>query len=323
VGGVAVLAVAVAVLALASGGRAAGSSICLTPSTPTSNASCVTQFVAPHVVTANSDAVSITQFTNQSDVLTATHTVVRVTFQSPVTVKSITLFVNGSKVFSNPPPSPASPNPCTPPALPITEMTASCSAGDIAPGGTVKLVVRFSTNTGVTLTGAASYGDDSQSSVDTLSIANATIVAQGGCFNTAQTTVAAGTTTQTTKAIVGRVAPSLGLPCTPVSAGVDTDPAHRPAGFQNVSFAEFKPPAESAFGTVTVRFTSVPAGFVLKELTGSDPTSASSWTVVPNCVSGGLPPSGIDSCVFKKATPSYAEYTLHVLGSETDPRYSG
>jgi hypothetical protein len=322
-GGVAALAVAAAVLAFASGGRAAGSSICLTPSTPTSNASCVSQSVAPHVVTANGDALSVTQFTNQSDGLTATHVVVRVTFQSTVTVKSITLSVNGSTVFSNPPATPAAPNPCNPPALPITEMSVSCSAGDIAPGGSVRLVVRFSTNTGVVLTGTASYGDDNQTAVDTLGIASAAIVAQGGCFNTAQISLAAATATQATKATVGRVSPSLGLPCTPVSVGIDTDPTHRPAGFQPVWFAEFKVSAESAFGTVTVRLASMPAGFVLKELTGSDPTSASSWTVVPNCLSSGLPPSGIDSCIFKKATPSYAEYGLHVLGSETDPRYSG
>jgi hypothetical protein len=179
------------------------------------------------------------------------------------------------------------------------------------------------------LTGTATYGNDSQSfsqsSVDTLTIANALIVAQGGCFNGAPP-LAAGTAAQATRAVYGRVSPSLGLPCTPASVGVDFDPAHHPAGFQPVSFAEFKVSADVAFGTVTLRFyTSLPAGFVLKELTGSDPTSASSWTDVPNCVSGGLPPSGIDSCVFKKAAPSSGglEYTLHVLGSETDPRYSG
>ena len=324
-GGVA-LAVVAAVLALASGGRAAGFSICSTPSTPTSNASCVSQIVTPHVVTANSDALSITQFTNQSDGLTATHVVVGVAFPSQVTIKSITLSVNGSTVFSNPPPNPATPNPCSPPALPVTGMTASCSVGDIAPGGTVRLVVRFSTNTGMVLTGSASYGDDTQRSVDTLGIANASIVAQGGCFNTAQITLAAGTTTQATRGIIGRIAPSFGLPCTPASVGVDFDPTHRPAGFQPVSFAEFKPPAEGTFGTVTVRFfTSLPIGFVLKELTGSDPTSASNWTAVPNCLSSGLPPSGTDSCVFKKATPPSGglEYGLHVLGSPTDPRYSG
>ena len=325
-GGVAALAVAAAVFAFASGGRAAGSSICLTPSTPTSNASCLTQIVTPHVVTANSDALSITQFTNQSDGLTATHVVVGVAFPSQVTIKSITLSVNGSTVFSNPPPNPAAPNPCSPPALPGTGITVSCSAGDIAPGGTVRLVVRFSTNKGMVLTGSASYGDDTQKSVDTLAIANGTIVAQGGCFNTAQITLAAGTTTQATRGIIGRIAPSFGLPCTPASVGVDFDPTHRPAGFQPVSFADFKPSALVAFGTVNLRFfTSLPSSFVLKELTGSDPTSASNWTPVPNCLSSGLPPSGIDSCVFTKvnSVAGGLEYTLHVLGSPTDPRYSG
>ena len=324
-GGVALAAVA-AVLALASGGRAAGFSICSTPSTPTSNASCLTQIVTPHVVTANSDALSITQFTNQSDGLTATHVVVGVAFPSQVTIKSITLSVNGSTVFSNPPPNPAAPNPCSPPALPGTGITVSCSAGDIAPGGTVRLVVRFSTNTGMVLTGSASYGDDTQKSVDTLAIPNGTLVAQGGCFNSEQVTLQAGTATQVTRAVIGRVDPSFGLPCTPASVGVDFDPTRRPAGFQPVSFADFKPSALVAFGTVKVRFfTSLPRSFVLKELTGSDPTSASNWTAVPNCLSSGLPPSGIDSCVFTKvnSVAGGLEYTLHVLGSPTDPRYSG
>jgi hypothetical protein len=254
---------------------------------------------------------------------------VGVTFPSPVTVKSLALFVNGSKVFSNPPPTPG-PNPCTPSTLPASlgaAQTVSCSAGDIAGGGTVRLVVQFSTNTGMALAGAASYGNDTQTSRDELRIAGSSpgIVAQGGCFATTQATFAAATATQGTGLTVGRVDPSFGLPCSPASAGVDTNPNHHPPGFQDVSFAEFKPPAQGVFGTVIVRFlTSLPGSFVLKELIGSDPTLPSSWTPVPNCISG-LPPSGIDSCIFRKSISVNGglEFNLHVLGSQTDPKYSG
>jgi hypothetical protein len=176
------------------------------------------------------------------------------------------------------------------------------------------------------LTGSASYGSDTQTSVDTLSIAGTNgIVAQGGCFTTFQATFSAATATQSTRLTVGRIAPSSGLPCSPADAGVDTNPNHHPPGFQDVSFAEFKPPAEGVFGTVTVRFaTSLPGSFVLQELIGSDPTLPSSWTPVPNCISG-LPPSGIDSCIFKKTigVNGGIEFNLHVLGSQTDPKYSG
>jgi hypothetical protein len=175
------------------------------------------------------------------------------------------------------------------------------------------------------LTGAVNYGNDTQTSVDTLNIVGGTIVGQGGCFTTASATFSGTTATQGTRLTVGRVDPSFGLPCSPASAGVDTDPANRPPGFQPVSFAEFKPPAEGVFGTVVVRFlTSLPSSFVLKELIGSDPTLASSWTPVPNCVSG-LPPSGIDSCIFKQSISVNGglEFNLHVLGSPTDPKYSG
>jgi hypothetical protein len=92
-----------------------------------------------------------------------------------------------------------------------------------------------------------------------------------------------------------------------------------------VSFAEFMQITGNAFGTVTVDFlTSVPNGLVLKELVaGTDPTVASNWQPVPNCVSD-LPPSG-DSCISsKKNLPKGGlEFILHVLGSSVDPRYIG
>src|SRR3954452_18174714 len=74
-------------LAFATGGRAASPNICLRPSAVDTStgrlmpASCVTELVAPHFVTAGADAISVTKFTNESSGgATATHTAVSATF---------------------------------------------------------------------------------------------------------------------------------------------------------------------------------------------------------------------------------------------------
>jgi hypothetical protein len=337
---VAAAAVIGSLLAFTTVGRAASPNICNTSSTATTNASCVDQTVAPHVLTANEDAVSITRFTNQSGVggATATHVVLRATFPSPVTVTGVLLFVNGAQVFSNP---------CTPASLPSgpSAQSVSCSVGSIAGTGNAKMIVRFKTAQAMTVTGAATYGEsgndslpprpngttnDTQQSRDSFIIASAG-TAQGDCFDANQfvgglASVSGATTTQSTAASLGQASTSLNLPCSPASAGIDTDPTHRPASFTRpVSFAEFMQIAGNAFGTVTIDFlTSVPNGLVLKELlAGTDPTVASNWLAVPNCVSG-LPPSG-DSCIFsrKNLPKGGLELILHVLGSSIDPRYIG
>jgi hypothetical protein len=328
-------------LAFTAGGQAASPNICNTASTATTNASCVAQTVAPHVLTANEDAVSITQFTNESGVggATATHVVLSATFPAPVTVTGILLFVNGAQVSTT--------NLCTPATLPSgpSAQSVSCSAGSILGAGNAKMIVRFKTAQAMTVTGAAVYGEsgndslpprpngtvnDSQQSRDSFTIASAG-TAQGDCFDANQfvgglASVSGATTTQSTSASLGQASASLNLPCSPASAGIDTDPTHRPASFTRpVSFAEFMQITGNAFGTVTVDFlTSVPNGLVLKELVaGTDPTVASNWQPVPNCVSD-LPPSG-DSCISsKKNLPKGGlEFILHVLGSSVDPRYIG
>ncbi|HEU5279645.1 MAG TPA: hypothetical protein VFU26_12170 [Gaiellaceae bacterium] len=327
-GSVIVIAAAVfaAVLAWASGGRAASPNICITPSTATSNASCVTEIVAPHVLTAGGgDAVSITRFRNESGLggATATHVVISASFSSAVTVKSISLFVNGS---------PASTSTCT-----SSPTSVSCPVGAIEGGGSAKLVVRFFATSALTVKGAADYGEggsdsspprpngsinDTQTSVDSLTVAGAG-TAQGSCFDTSSATVGGATTTQSTSATVGQVDAGLGLPCTPASGGVDTT-GTKPNGFVDIWFAEFMEITGNAFGTVTLdALFNVPKGFVLKELTGPNPALGTSWTEVPACVSG-LPPSG-DSCIFSKKNLSKGgvEWILHVLGSQSDPRYSG
>jgi hypothetical protein len=322
-------------------GKAASPNICTTVSTATTNASCVDQTVAPHVLSANEDAVSITRFTNQSGVggATATHVVLRATFPSPVTVTGVLLFVNGVQVSTT--------NLCTPATLPSgpSAQSVECSVGSIAGAGNAKMIVRFKTDQAMTVTGAATYGEsgndslpprpngtvnDTQQSRDSFTIATPG-TAQGDCFDASQfvgglASVSGATTTQSTAASLGQASTSLNLPCSPASAGIDTDPNHRPASFTRpVSFAEFMQIAGNAFGTVTIDFlTSVPNGLVLKELVaGTDPTVATNWLAVPNCVSG-LPPSG-DSCIFsrKNLPKGGLELILHVLGSSVDPRYIG
>jgi hypothetical protein len=336
----------VALLVFASGGGAASGNICVSPSA--TNASCVKESLAPHVISQNGDAISVTDFKNESGIggATATHVVVSANFSAgPVTVKRIILLVNGSVVFTNSPPTPASPNPCTPATLPASASSVSCAAGNIVGGGTVRLIVRFSTGVATDVLGKAVYGEsgndncptgpnctvnDTQGSVDSLTIATSG-QAQGNCFDPAQfvkglVTVSGSTLSTIVTASVGAADPSQNLPCTPASAGVDANAA-RPPLFKtsDVAFVEFlKLPGAGAggVGTVTIELASVPAGFVLKEFvpgTPPDPTDPTQWVDVPPCVSG-LPPAGSDSCIAKV---SGKKFTLNVLGSPVDPRYGG
>ncbi len=328
-----------AVLGTAGVGKAASPNICLTASTPTKNASCVAQLTAPHVVTAGQDAVSVTRFTNQSGLggSTATHVVLSATFlvgtvATPVTVKGVTLFVNGSPV------STAS---CSPTSLANPVATVSCPVGTIPGASSAKLVVRFTAQTAMTVAGSASYGEggndsatprpngtknDLQTSRDSFAIAGST--AAGNCVNTTTTTTVSGSTaTQVTTAAIGAVDPSLDLPCTPAGAGVEDTVGTRPTGFVPIWFTDFLTvdPNAGGFATVTLdALFNVPNSFVLRELTGTDPTNAASWTPVPACNASGLPPSG-DSCIFATSNlpKGGKRWVLHALGVLFDSKYAG
>lgn len=324
-----------AVLGTAGIGKAASPNICLSSSTSTKNASCVAQLTAPHVVTAGQDAVSVTRFTNQSGVggSTATHVVLSATFlvgtvATPVTVKGVTLFVNGSPV------STAS---CSPVSLADPVATVSCPAGTIPGASSAKLVVRFSAQTAMTVAGSASYGEggndsapprpngsknDLQISKDSFTIAGTS--AQGNCFDTSVGTLSGSTATQVTTASIGAVDPSLDLPCTPGGAGVDTV-GTRPTGFVPIWFTDFLTINSGGFATVTLdALFNVPKSFVLRELTGLDASDAASWTAVPACNGSGLPPSG-DSCIFSTSNlpKGGVRWTLHALGVLFDSKYAG
>lgn len=338
---VAAAAVIASLLALASGGKAASPAICGTSSSATANASCMTEQVVPHVLTAGKDAVSATHFTNQSGVggATATHVVFSLTLRDATTnaalsftVTSIKLLVNETDVSSS----------CLPPSGSL--LVVSCSAGNIIGGDDAEMIVRFSTSSPGNVVGAVTYGEggsdsspprpngsvnDTQVARDSLAIA-AGSVAAGDCYNVAtggQTPEVRGSTTsQSITAVVGK-ASSANLPCTPASAGVDIDPGHlrSPLSFsQSVVFAEFATITGDVPGTVTIDFlSSLPKGFVLKELKlGFVPTLATSWAEVPTCASN---PSGGDSCIVSKKNLSKGglEYILNVLGSSFDPRYGG
>jgi hypothetical protein len=324
-----------AVLGTAGICKSASPNICLSPSTSTTNASCVAQLTAPHVLTAGQDAVSVTRFTNQSGLggSTATHVVLSATFlvgtvATPVTVKGVTLFVNGSPV------STAS---CSPASLANPVATVSCPVGTIPGASSAKLVVRFSASTAMTVAGSASYGEggndsspphpngtknDLQTSRDSFTIAGTS--AQGNCFDTSLATLSGSTATQVTTASIGAVDPSLDLPCTPGGAGVDTV-GTRPTGFVPIWFTDFLTINSGGFATVTLdALFNVPKSFVLRELTGLDASAAASWTAVPACNGSGLPPSG-DSCIFATSNlpKGGVRWTLHALGVLFDSKYAG
>ena len=117
-----------AVLGTAGIGKAASPNICLTASTSTKNASCVAQLTgSPRRDRGTGRRLGHT-FTNRSGVggSTATHVVLSATFlvgtvATPVTVKGVTLFVNGSPV------STAS---CSPASLANPVATVSCRRDD-------------------------------------------------------------------------------------------------------------------------------------------------------------------------------------------------
>jgi hypothetical protein len=356
---VAIIAVAVS-LAFVSGGRAASGNICVKPTVNGSAASCVTELVTPHFISAPelngppNDAISFTKFKNESGAggATATHVVIQVRFSSPVTVKVIALSVNGSS---------ASTTGCSPSTLPAPLTTSvSCPAGNIAGAGTVKLTVRFSAGTSTTLTGGAVYGEgpstgnppnDFQVNYDTVTVGNGS--AGGGCFDLTGTntaTVTSGTTgSQGTTATVGAGA-GFGPPlCTFVDAGVRDNSSSAFAGLTQTSFVEF-PTFVSGYATVSIILRPVPSGFNLnKSPIFEDTNYAAPYfktkITVPNCDKAGnivgavgTPPPGAkdpvvatdpvppnDTCIFNRSSlPKGAgEIDMHVVGSPADGSYQG
>jgi hypothetical protein len=345
---VAVAAVIASFLALASGGQAASPNICKTQFTGTTNASCMTETVLPHFLTAGQDGVSVTEFRNESGIggATATHVVVSVAFSTSVAIKSTTLLINDSL---------ASTASCTPTA-PATATKLSCPAGDIAGGGTVRLIVRFSTSTtALTLTGMANYGEsgndnpknnpnDLQQARDTLTISD---TANGKCVplnpNEVTTLSASSTTTQSTQstsATYGSVTPSLHLDCTPAETGVlNSSPSPLKTQISFVEFLTF----DSGYATVTIDITPLPTNLnkfkLLEDTQYALPYFATYITVPNGCDASGLPPNpGVpapgatdssthlnDTCISSRSSlpKGGGRFVLHVIGSPLDGHYGG
>jgi hypothetical protein len=346
------IAVAVS-LAFVSGGRAASGNICLNPTVNGSAASCVTELVTPHFISAPvngvaSDAISFTKFKNESGAggATATHVVIQVRFSSLVTVKVIALSVNGST---------ASTTGCSQSTLPAPLTTSvSCPAGNIAGNGTVKLTVRFSASATTTLTGGTVYGEgpstgnppnDFQVNYDTVTVGDGS--AGGGCFNLTGTntaTVTSGTTgSQGTTATVGAGA-GFGLPlCTFADAGVRDNSTSALVGLTQTSFVEF-PTFVSGYATVSIILRPIPSGFSLNKSPIFEDTNYAApyfktYIAVPNCdkagnivgpvgnpLPGAIDPAPVnDTCIFNRFSlgKGAGEIDMHVIGSPADGSYQG
>lgn len=347
-GAVAALVVLALALAFATGGRAASPNVCNVPSAgapPLSPASCVAEIVAPHFIAPGSDAISVTKFTNESNGgANATHVVLEVDFPAPgATVES----VNGMS------PSAAQAGGCT-----VSSTSVSCPYGNVA-SGTVKLVVRFSATTTMTLTGSASYGEgpgnpsnppnDFQVNYDTLTVGAAG--SDGGCFDGAPRLVSATNLGQSTSAAVGPAADTT-LPCTFVDAGVlpKTFSHKNAASNTQISFVEFPFLPAGQLGTVRILFTPLPSGVNINKLALLEDTSYplpfatsgffGTFVTVPTCNKNGSIPgangtpaqgatdSGAhanDSCVYSRSTlpKGGGEIDMHVLGSPFDGHYQG
>lgn len=273
--GVASFAVLAAVLALATGSRAASGNICKVNSgTPPSNpASCVTETVAPpYISTAADHAVSFTKFHNEAGVggATATHVVLKVTFPDAATIDYVALWTAkpGSTTFTQV----ANPG-CTTTAgaagPPATPTVVSCPVGNIAGDGRAKMVVQFTGSSGGQLTGNAQYGEggggpsqppnDDQINWDFLFVGSGDgAVGAGGCSSSGGTATSSALEGQITSVTVGSTNdPTLLNACTYFDAGVK--PSSEGAGGSSlpISFVDFPTLSDGGgFATVTITFPS-------------------------------------------------------------------
>ena len=348
VGGAAALAVLAAVLAFAAGSRAASGNICITNSgtPPLTAASCVTEIVGPHFITAGGTAVSVTKFHNEAGNggTAATHLVLTVTFPTAVTsVDSATVFVAApgtttyKKISST----------CT---VSSSVTSVSCPVGTVKGDGRAKMVVQFTGSGPGQLTGEATYGEggggpsnppnDDQINFDTLTVGDAGTA--GGCFNVNGTqTVTGNGNGQQTQVTVPPTSDGT-LPCTFVDGGVTAAKVGMP-GVTQVSFVEFPSLSGNGYATVYIILNPIPTDFTLNKSPIYEDTSAdgsfSTYITVPACdkkgnivgptgtpVVGQTDPSPVnDSCIFAR-TPlgkGDGEIGLHVLANPFDQHYKG
>jgi hypothetical protein len=132
-----------------------------------------------------------------------------------------------------------------------------------------------------------------------------------------------------TSAVFGAADPSLGLPCTPASDGVDTG-AQLHGFTPGIWFVSLPQPSSSGVGQVTLTYYQLPSGtswkhFQVFEIPGYPDDLTVNPHPVQACAWGGTLPSGQTSCVYSRS--SFGHYgvklVLVVKGSGVDPGYAG
>jgi hypothetical protein len=348
-GGMAALVVLTALLAFAAGSRAASGNICNVNSgtPPTTAASCVTEVVGPHFITAGGTAVSVTKFHNEAGAggATATHVQLTVTFPDAVSI------VGTPSVFAEDPGKTTFTQISSTCTTSTTSPTVvSCSAGTVKGDGRAKMVVEFSGSGGGQLKGEATYGEggggpsnppnDDQINFDTLTVGQGG--AAGGCFNVNGTqTVSGNGNGQQTQVTVPPTSDGT-LPCTFVEGGVTSAAVGMP-GVTQVSFVEFPNLSGNGYATVYIVLNPLPTGFNLNKSPIFEDTSGngtfSTYITVPACdkkgnivgptgnpVVGQTDPSPVnDSCIFARTSlgKGAGEVGMHVLANPFDQTYKG
>jgi hypothetical protein len=304
---VAALVVGLAVTAgFASRANAAGSKICPSDASP----SCFGVTLSPSFVTLGGSGVAVATFTNFAR-SSATHTSISLTLSAGASPVSITSSPSANCLLA----------------------TLSCDFGKVGGGNTARVFVRFTVTSPVSSLVANGLLSFDEGNDNTGTPTNDTINASSNRIGVSQSLAIVGdctdggshlnasTHTQSISVVYPAADASLGLPCTPASAGVlDTV---LPGFTQNTVFADLPLLSGPGVATAIVNFTTVPAGFTYLTVQLFEIPAVGSPFVVQNCVGGAIP-SGQDSCIQSRAPfgVNGVSFTLLVLGTGVDPAWA-
>jgi hypothetical protein len=337
-GGVAVVFAIAAVLGYVSRGEAAGTNIC-------PGSTCLSAVVSPHVASAVPDS-GFSAFAsgrlNNNATSTATHLNLAFSFKDTTNPNAITdatvridtsqivMLVDGSSITVNCSTTPGG-------SGTINVTSVSCSFPNLAGGHWAKVQIPF-TPVSPTAVGShiqaflqASYGEgnggsnDTQTASDTLTIADP-LLAAGKCTKLSSQISQVGDST-TTVGVTNYPAVT-GLPCTPVSTGVDQTQVTIGGVKGEQIFLEL--PQVSPFATLQHDLTPIPGGKNLNNLVIWEAVAFEFNQKVPACDASGLPPNpgspgfSTDTCIFDKSPlpKGGGRYIMHALGNLVDPRYT-
>jgi hypothetical protein len=292
--------------AFASRGTAAGSNIC----PPNASPSCFGITLTPGIVNVGGSAVAILSFTNLGTAV-ATHTVVGASLPSGTSPVSIT---------SNP-------------AATCALATLSCDFGKVTGGSNVRVFVRLTVTSlvqSLTVNGSLAFGEANN---NTGTPTNDTLTATSNAVQTSQSPslvgtcsdganhLSASTTGQFITVVYPAADPSLGLPCTPASAGIANNVL--PGFTQRTTFADLPLLSGAGVATAFLDFPTIPTGFTYLTVPLFEIPPTGAPFQVQNCVGGAIP-SGQDSCIKSRApfNTNGVEFTLLVLGSGVDPSWA-